>query len=180
MAQDYKETLLDKLCECGCNNRLKKDKGGRKRRFRKGHYIRTIDQNGEKGRSWKGGRRKSNGYWELYMPNYIRSNSRRYVFEHVYNYQESHKLCMLPWGHVHHRNGNTEQNLPWNLQGLMNYQHSLLHHPRIDKSDRYCSSCSSSTTNKDKHGYEYWYNNKNGGFWCNRCYIKVYRRVYNL
>lgn len=176
---------LYKLCEC--NN---KDcfipiinTQGEFARFKHGHHA--YNKKGETSSNWKGGRYKNNDYWLLRIPDYFSSYSDGYVLEHVYNYQEYHKCCMLSWGVVHHiipiKDGGS--NLPWNLQGMMQYKHISIHHKK-DTSDRRCSNpkCKSPTiTYIRKSGWANWHRDDKGNWLCHNCYGRIIkRRVINL
>src|SRR6478752_8450435 len=91
------------------------------------------------------------GYWRLYLPTYFKSNRDGRVKEHVYFFQEYYKCCLLPWAHVHHKDKNRENNMPWNLQGMMKKQHYKLHKKDRswegkDMTHRRCSICGSDKT----------------------------------
>jgi HNH endonuclease len=141
---------LYKTCECGCNTLIPiLNRYGRPLRFKYCHSNR-----GKNHPMWKGGRIKEDGYWYLWMPNYFSSNKNGYIQEHIYNYQEYNKLCMLPWGEVHHINFNKDNNEISNLQGMTKSQHTYIHMKgneyrrgkHIDTSDRICYICKSSIT----------------------------------
>lgn len=113
-------------CACGCGFiLLNKDEDGEKRSYIKGHYP-----NGRRSISWKGGRRMNyQGYISFYLPNYPRANSRGYVLEHVLVFETYHKCVLLPWGIVHHKDGNKQNNHLENLEGMINLRHHQLHRP---------------------------------------------------
>src|SRR3982751_1399970 len=110
----------------------------------------------------------SKGRWFIYEPDYFSSYKGGLVFEHVYFFQEYHKCCILPWGVVHHKNFDKENNMIWNLEGMMNKNHSSLHVTK-DKSKRKCKKCNSNKTYVTKKGYHNWYGNKINGFICYDC-----------
>lgn len=118
-----------KQCECGHCDKIifEKDKRGIPRKISSGHNLFLHNGKAEKHSCWKGGRTKQNKYWSLTIPDYFSSDSNNRVKEHVYFYQEYYKCCMLYWGDVHHIDGNKENNMIWNLQGMMKGQHSRLH-----------------------------------------------------
>lgn len=140
-------------CACGCNIVITlRNRKCIERKFINGHK----NQKGSNNPSWKGGRAHHHGYWHLWMPDYYRSSKVGYVPEHVYFYEQYHKLCMLPWGEVHHiipvKKGGS--NLPYNLMGMMKKDHVRMHNKNnkynynkhIDTSDRRCYSCRTDKT----------------------------------
>lgn len=167
---------LYRLCKCGCKTLIRiMNKHGRIKHYEIGHYW--MGKFGIDNKGWKGGRYKDNhGYWTLNMPHYFSANSFGKVREHIYNFQEYHKCCMLKWGVIHHIDENKENNMPWNLQGMMWAKHSSIHqHNRIkDKSDRFCLLCDRKAY-VDKNGHENWVTYKDGWI-CNRCRDKIYYR----
>lgn len=120
-----------KTCECGCNKLIPfLTKGGKPARFMYHHNIRGKYQRNNTGENhgrWKGGRFKRNGYWRIWLPDYYRSYHDNYCLEHVYFYQEYNKCCVLPWCVVHHIDGNTENNMPWNLMVMTKSAHMSYH-----------------------------------------------------
>ncbi len=163
-------------CGCGQCNKIifLRNKRGREIRFAEGHNIIFLHNRGETSSHWKGGRCKCNGYWYLKIPGYVSSNTNGYVREHVYFYQEYHKCCMLDWGDVHHTDGNKDNNMPWNLQGMMKAEHTKLHQKK-DVSGRVCLLCNSKETYVDRNGYKCWLR-FNDGFICYKCNAKKYNR----
>jgi hypothetical protein len=156
------------------------------------YFIKHKSLKGQDSPAWKNGRSKSHGYWRLWMPDYFSSHKDGRVHEHVYNYQEYHKLCMLPWGDVHHIDGNKSNNMIWNLQGLMKREHTSIHSKgnrfrrgkHIYTSDRFCYICKSKTTtirkpdNKIKTPCPVWYHLPwdKINWYCHNCVMKDYYR----
>lgn len=130
---------------------------------------------GENHQSWKGGRVKQYGYWLIWCPNHPNARKIGYVSEHVYNFTQFNKCCMLPWGIVHHLDENKENNMPWNLQGMVNKIHGKHHNPKTDMSGRECSICGSIKTTIDKKG-PHWLKDGKGGFWCKICGDRQYKK----
>jgi hypothetical protein len=166
-------------CACACGRTLTKyNKYGRIRKFIKNHNSKFRDftkiPKFDKHWNWKGGRyQDKKGYWILYLPDYFSSTKRGRVREHVYFYQEYHKVCVLKWAVVHHIDENKDNNMPWNLITMMRGEHSTLHnkgnkYSEKDKSDRFCKYCNDKT-HIDKKGHEGWYGNKEDGFFCTKC-----------
>jgi hypothetical protein len=170
----YRESLL-LTKECGCSPECKEMipityMNNKPRKYAIGHY--PI---GSKGYNYKGGRRKKGRYWQLLIPKYYSSHSDGYISEHIYNFQEYNKLCMLPWGNVHHIEPVTENycnNMVWNLIGITKSQHMKIHHYEYNE-DYYCSDSECKTPSKTyitEKGQKKWYNDGNGGHICENCY----------
>lgn len=167
---------LYRVCECGCGILIPiVNKMSKLARFKHGHHARGQNHPG-----WKGGRIKVDKYWFLWIPGYSSSDNDNYVREHVYFYEQYNKLCMLPWGVVHHKEPVTKDycnNMPWNLQGMTESQHATLHmkgnqYSKKDMTNRICSLCNKKTL-FDNTNREHWYGNKLSGWLCNRCYEKI-------
>lgn len=166
-------------CKCGCRQiKFFRDKWNKIRLFLKGHYLKTIDQKGKNHRNWQGGRTKSNNYWYIYMPDYFHKTSNNYIIEHIYFYEQYHKCCLLKWGEVHHKDENTENNMPWNLEGITSRQHQSIHHTGKryiikDHSKTLCILCGSKETYIQKiNGRPDWRKYKDG-YICRKCYDKT-------
>lgn len=112
-------------CQCGCGGIFfARDKCYRVRQFISGH-----NSVGDKNPMWKGGRRYNDrGYVLIWKPEHQYADCLGYVYEHRLNYEEYHKCCILPWGHIHHINGIKSDNNGENLQLLTNNEHIKLHY----------------------------------------------------
>ncbi|MFI5406590.1 MAG: hypothetical protein ACHQ1D_08770, partial [Nitrososphaerales archaeon] len=120
------------LIQCGCGEcgqvLSRTDERYRIRNHLYGHYQK--ERKGESNNFWKGGRVRIGNYWKLYMPDYFCSTKSGYVREHIYFYQEYHKVCVLKWAVVHHIERVTEDycnNMPWNLTTMMKGDHITYH-----------------------------------------------------
>jgi len=72
---------------------------------------------------WKGGRRlSSGGYVEIMRRDHPRARANGYVFEHLVVWEE-HNGSLPPGWHVHHVNGNKQDNSIGNLQGMPSQEH---------------------------------------------------------
>lgn len=157
------------FCKCGCGQELTGGlwtRHGVLKRYRYHHNLGKL----ENSPCWKGGRIEHNGYIYLNIPNHPNANKKGYVAEHVYNFTEFHKCCMLKWGHVHHIDKNPTNNKSSNLRGMRNGQHIKIHHIK-NMSDRFCLICNSNTTTINLYGYKCWRKYKNG-WQCFKCYQK--------
>lgn len=98
-----------------------------------------------------------------------------YVFEHILVFEQTNNCCLLKWGAIHHKDGNTLNNVWYNLQGMMRWQHTTLHKTK-DMSDRRCSICGTNRTylRKLKRGLgPIWFISKiNKQYLCQTCYNK--------
>jgi hypothetical protein len=165
-------TYPKKKCECSdkCEVIIPiKSKNGKPQKYAPRH-----NPKGNRSKIYRSGRCKLQGYWYILMPEYFSSYDNGYVREHIYNYQEYHKCCMLPWGEVHHIDENTENNMIWNLKGMMNRDHQNIHHIK-DTSGRRCSECGTSITSVIKKNNRFvWHSDKKGGWLCHICFMKDY------
>ena len=170
-------------CDCGCCQPLKTLKNHNKliTHFVQGHGVRTKDRKGFKHPNYTNGRTKDNdGYWRITVPDYYCTDSHGRVREHVYNFQEYHRCCMLPWGSIHHIDENKENNMPWNLKGMTRGQHSQVHFLQ-GSSDRRCHMCLSTTTYIDKprkpglKPTQHWRHLKDDkvNWYCQKCYDRL-------
>lgn len=82
-----------------------------------------------------GRKRTSGGYWRVYRPEHPLADKRGYVLEHRIVYEEYYK-CSLPLNiHIHHINGDKEDNRIENLQTMSNADHMSLHHKGVIASE---------------------------------------------
>jgi hypothetical protein len=89
-----------------------------------GFEVRKRDQWGDKNNTWIGGRIKDgNGYILLKKPGYPKSNSRGYVREHVYVWEQANHASVPKGWHVHHINGIRDDNRIENLQAMPASEH---------------------------------------------------------
>lgn len=123
--------------------------------------------------NWKNGRKKDkNGYIYLRMPDYYSAEKSGYVSEHIYNFQEKNKCCMLSWAVIHHIDSNRENNMIWNLEGMTRSAHRALHNKR-DLSNRKCLICQSNHTTRNYKNIPNWFVYKNGHI-CHTCYKRIH------
>ena len=175
------------LIECadGCGQFLEEfDKYGRRRKFLKGHNttLRVGTENPNYGKrgaetsKYKMGRTKSGDgrYWVL-SGKYGYPGADKYgrMYEHIYLYQEYYKVCMTPWGQVHHKNKNGLDNRLTNLKAVSASEHTKIHHPKKDRNNTFCITCGGKTTT-DKRGYDRWHKYQNG-YRCDICYKRDMR-----
>jgi HNH endonuclease len=167
---EYKKHLKSPLieCACGCKQKLHCiDKKCRPVKYINGHQI----GRGEKCRMWRGGRYKNLGYSFIYKPDYYKKSKQKYIQEHIYIYETYHKLCMLPWGDIHHINGIKDDNRMENLHGMMKRDHTILHLTK-DTSNRICLICNSKTTYLRPDIKKYIWFKYNNGWICRKCYLQ--------
>jgi HNH endonuclease len=105
-----------------------RDKKGRNRTYIQGHSTRLWDQKGEKSPSWKGGIYiNSWGYLLRMRKGHPRGDKNGYVFEHILNFEDAHRCCVLVWGNIHHIDHNKLNNSSENLEGMTSSDHTLYH-----------------------------------------------------
>jgi predicted DNA-binding protein YlxM (UPF0122 family) len=94
--------------------------------FRDAEVARKM-YSGEKHHSWKGGRRKHDGYVQIKKPNHPNADSCGYVYEHRYLIEQKIGRRLKTEEHVHHVNGIKNDNRLENLQLMTNIDHIKLH-----------------------------------------------------
>ena len=164
-----------KKCECNCGELIPFLRSDYKpARYKLGHYLKTVDQSGMKHHNYKNGMYDdNNGYVRLLAPNYISSYDDGYCLIHVYVFQEYHQCCMLPWGDVHHIDGDKKHNMSYNLMGMMHDEHARLTNT-VDTSCRRCRNLDCPCPNGiyyDKNGKDRW-GSDGDGWLCTVCYSR--------
>lgn len=139
------------------------------------YYAKMHNTRGENHYNWKGGiEYDGHGYITRYAPYHPFADHHGRVREHRLYYECYYSCCLLPYVEIHHRDGDKTNNFDINnLQPVYDYQHTSIHHPKTDKSDRRCSDpkCSNPyTTSIGNDGYEKWYRDGIGGYICHNCY----------
>jgi len=171
-------------CADDCGQQFEEfDKYGRPRKFIKGHNaslrLGTDNPNyGKRGAEtskYISGRTKVNDkyYRKSGMYGYPGSDKYGNIYEHVYIYQEYHKVCLLKWAEIHHKNKNGLDNRIDNLISVMSKDHIKIYHPKQDRSDTFCLMCGGKTTT-DKRGYDRWHKYQDG-YRCDICYKRAMR-----
>ena len=129
---------------------------------------------------WNGGKFiDGNGYMRILKPS--QDNKYKYELEHRYIFEQYYKCCLLPWGIVHHKNGNKLDNTIKNLEGMTNAKHAIIERFK-NMSKRFCSKCKSSVTVIMKRtGRPYWYHdgdiNNEDNLLCHKCYNRKIRLI---
>jgi hypothetical protein len=174
---------LYRLCQCGCGKLIKiVTKNYQIRKFIVGHTGKL--NKGQNNGQYKSGRyfHKSSGYWYLTMMyDHPDSDGRGRIAEHIYNYTMFNKCCMLPWAIVHHIDENTDNNMPWNLQGMMRSDHTIFHET-IEMDGRRCSKCGTDKTyirTKKMGKRPLWKTDGKGNILCTKCENKIRWRLKN-
>lgn len=176
----YEKHLNSPMVKCQCKPEClvmihSISESGQSVKYAKGHRPK-----GQYNKSWKGGRRKNGKYWIILWPDHPNAESTGYLPEHVYNFTEYNKCCMLPWGVVHHIEPVIRDycnNMPWNLQGMTRSAHFKHHRPKMDFNGRLCSICGSSKTFMKKGKYADWRGNEIEGYRCNTCDCRIKRQL---
>lgn len=103
------------------------------RRACQAHGIRTQrtgPRGGDRHPDWKGGRKLVGGYWYIYRPEHPNATKQRYVAEHRLVMEEKLGRYLDPKEVVHHRDGNSQNNHPDNLE-VFRTNGDHLHHSRL-------------------------------------------------
>lgn len=170
-------------CKCGiCGQvRFLRDKRNRICFFINHHHSRS-----QFNWNYKFGRKKHGNYWMLSgFYGYPNANKEGKILEHVYFYQEYHKVCMLKWAVVHHIDPVREGwclNMIWNLQGMMESDHIRYHntttkiYKKKNRDGIQCSECKSYKTYIQKNGSPKWLSDGNKGLICTNCYERRKRK----
>lgn len=120
-----------RLCECGCGqptlvvfqtDRRKGNAKGQPHRFIYGHTGR-----GARNPKWRGGRSSNNGYRIVFTPNHPHATSLGYVFEHRLVMESVLGRYLTASEIVHHKDGNTTNNAPENLEVMTRGEHNRRH-----------------------------------------------------
>lgn len=92
---------------------------------------RGRNQSGPANPNWRGGRVVDpRGYVLLRIPEHPRADCRGYVYEHVVIAEQMLGRSILPTEHVHHRDRDTSNNAPENLEVLSGRRHISQHHKK--------------------------------------------------
>lgn len=128
-------------------------------------HKKKTGHSGSKHWNYKGGKGKHNaGYIRRLSDNGKRDNR---VLEHRLIYEEYYKCCLMPWIHIHHVNGDKQDNRPDNLRPVTKAHHRTLH--KKDMSKRKCFLCG----RKDE---KYWHKDE-GEIICGTCYKRNRRKL---
>ncbi len=131
---------------------------------KRGEPSRRRKMVGPDNSKWRGGRILQNGYWCVWIPDHPNSTPRGYVAEHRLIVSASIGRPLLRSEHVHHQDGNRQNNDPANLVLLPGTVHSSLHQQAIRSTygwSRQHAACIECKTIERRHY---------GKGLCTRCY----------
>lgn len=185
----YESFILGK-CRCGCGvdipiRNTNKIIGI----YKQGHWRKN--RFGKDAPGYKTGRYKLNNYWVLSgyygHPN---ANKNGKIFEHILIMSNYLGRPLKKGEIVHHIEPVTPEycnNDISNLQLVDRSNHNKIHHPKIDKSGRFCIDCGLKVTYyHEKTDHFHWHGSDIKGWRCNKCYFKIlnkkrreYKREWN-
>lgn len=125
-----------KFCECNCGGIISdRYDNGENRRYPNQRYLKGHNKRGKPNKShyrlethwnWNGGRILMHGYFQIKKPDHPQADHQGYVKEHRLVYENSRNCCLLQWSDVHHIDGNTQNNIWYNLYGMMHGDHTTI------------------------------------------------------
>lgn len=83
--------------------------------------------------NWHGGRKKCLGYWYIWKPDHPHCDKKGCIPEHRDVYEESRDCILLPWISIHHIDGNSLNNIWYNLRPVTRIEHNRIHKHRRRK-----------------------------------------------
>jgi hypothetical protein len=173
------------LCACGCGELIEginKHRPNQIKKF-KNHHFRKNPDNIKLGN----GRLTSNGYIQTRVNNHPHSYGHGYVLEHRLVIEKDLGRYLNADEHIHHINGDRQDNRIENLQLVTLAEHRKIHNTIINGNiqNRICIKCKSNKTtirsSGKKKGVPIWYRsvlgNKLNGWLCNICYCRKYKMI---
>ena len=160
------------FCKCNCGEEIPVRNSHKCLAQFKTHH--NFKQTGTLHHNYKNGRSKrADIYPCINVPDYYKADKSGRVYEHIYNYEQYHKCCLLPWSNINHIEHVTEDycnNMPWNLVAMMKGSHSSITNI-IDHSETICFYCKSNKTyiRKNRNNRPEWRQDKNGNYMCTKC-----------
>lgn len=135
-----------------------------------------LGLNGEKNYHWKGGKYiHKSGYVYLFRPNHPYCNIGGYIREHRLVMENSIGRYLRSDEHIHHINGNRQDNRIENLIMVTRAEHNKLE-KMIDTSDRVCSICKNHKTRPLKRTGRPNWRRWDGEWVCITCFSREYHR----
>lgn len=112
-----------KLCACGCGQKIHSITWkGLPQTYKHGHHLKGNQY------GWKGGKTLSpSGYVLIKKSDHPFAHTDGYIREHRLVWEEHYNAMLLPWGFIHHKDGNKKNNVWYNLQGTMADDHARHH-----------------------------------------------------
>lgn len=141
-------------------------------RFARGHF--QMGKIGRLSPGYKNGitENKKRGYKRILRHHHKYCDINGYVNLHRYLKELDLGYYITPGYDVHHKDRNTRNNAPENLQVLSKLDHAIEHNPKKDHCNTICLNCGSNETYIKPSGSPHWHDYKDGNI-CKKCYDKL-------
>src|SRR5262245_12861463 len=115
------------ICNCSCGSEIPiRNKKRFLQKFKHGH-----NNKGSLHPNYKDKQITWNNYIYTHRPNHPFAKNQKRIMEHRVVWEEANNAMLLPWGIVHHKDGNRQNNNITNLEAMMRSTHCSLHHKGV-------------------------------------------------
>lgn len=98
---------------------------------------------------------------------------KKIMLEHRRVIEKRLKCCLLKSASVHHKDKNRQNNKFSNLEVFSRSFHTWHHNSTIDKSNRQCYHCGSTTTYVTKRNSHLWHKHNDDQWLCHKCHKRL-------